>query len=139
MNSSIITGNLTRDPEVKYTPGGTAVCDITVAVNDRRKVGEQWQDVATFVDVTLWGKTAENAGQYLAKGRKVGVVGKLAMDSWEDKQSGQRRTKLKVVCEQLEYLSAPRGADDQRPANDSYGEEPQVPVTSGAGSEDVPF
>lgn len=131
-------GNLVRDVDVRYTAGGTAVTDITVAVNDRKKVGEQWQDVVTFVDVTLWGNTAENAAKYLGKGSKVGVTGKLAMDSWEDKASGQRRTKLKVVCEQLEFLSQ-RGKDDQRPPADNYGEEPQVPVGATAGGEDVPF
>lgn len=138
MNVVAIIGNLVRDVDIRYTAGGTAVTDITVAVNDRKKVGEQWQDVTTFVDVTLWGKTAENAGQYLGKGSKVGVTGKLAMDSWEDKASGQRRTKLKIVCEQLEFLSL-RGKDDQRPPTDNYGEEPQVPVGAQAGDDEVPF
>lgn len=132
MNSVNIIGNLVRDVDVRYTAGGTAVTDITVAVNDRKKVGEQWQDVVTFVDVTLWGNTAENAAKYAGKGKAVGVTGKLAMDSWEDKASGQRRTKLKVVCDQLKFLS-PRGADDQRPPNDNYGEDPQVPVAAGGG------
>ena len=138
MNVVAIIGNLVRDVDIRYTAGGTAVTDITVAVNDRKKVGEQWQDVTTFVDVTLWGKTAENAGQYLGKGSKVGVIGKLAMDSWEDKASGQRRTKLKIVCEQLEFLSL-RGKDDQRPPTDNYGEEPQVPVGAQASGDECPF
>lgn len=135
MNSVALTGNLTNDVDVKYTAGGTAVANITIAVNDRRKIGEQWQEVATFVDVTLWGKTAENAGQYLAKGRKVGVVGKLAQESWEDRETGKRRSKLKVIADTLEYFGQ-RSADDQRPANDNYGEEPQ---TASVGSEDAPF
>lgn len=135
MNSVNIIGNLTRDVEVRYTPGGTAVADITVAVNGRKKIGDQWQDVATFVDVTLWGKTAENAAQYTGKGKPVAVSGELATDSWEDKQTGQRRTKLKVKCNDLKFL-APRGAEDQRPPTDNYGEEPQVPV---GAEEPVPF
>lgn len=135
MNSVNIIGNLTRDIEVRYTPGGTAVADITVAVNDRRKVGDQWQDVATFVDVTLWGKTAENASQYTGKGKPVAVTGKLAQDSWEDKQTGQRRSKLKVIAESVRFLN-PRSAEDQRPPNSNYGEEPQ---TAGVGDEEVPF
>lgn len=137
MNSVNIIGNLVRDPEVRYTPGGTAVCDITVAVNGRKKVGDQWQDVATFVDVTLWGNTAENAAKYTGKGRPVGVTGELAMDSWEDKATGQRRTKLKVKCNELKFLSA-RGPEDQRPPNENYGEEPQAPPVT-ANGEDVPF
>lgn len=136
MNSVNIIGNLTRDVEVRYTPGGTAVADITVAVSGRKKVGDKWQDVATFVDVTLWGNTAENAAKYTGKGKPVGVSGELAMDSWEDKQTGQRRTKLKVKCNELKFLSS-RGPEDQRPPSDSYGEEPQVP--NGAGAEEVPF
>lgn len=135
MNSVCIIGNLTRDVEVRYTPGGTAVCDITVAVNGRKKVGDQWQDVATFVDVTLWGNTAENAAKYAGKGRPVGITGELQTDSWEDKQTGQKRSKLKVKCNELKFLSA-RGPEDQRPPSDNYGEEPQ---TAGVGNEDVPF
>lgn len=138
MNSVTLTGNLTRDVEVRYTAGGTAVTDITVAVNDRKKVGDQWQDVATFVDVTLWGKTAENAGQYLSKGKKVGIVGKLAQDQWEDKQTGAKRSKLKVIADTVEFLSAPRGPEDQRPPTENYGEEPQTPPLTESG-EDVPF
>lgn len=136
MNIVTLTGNLTHDPEVKYTPGGTAVCEVSIAINDRKKIRDEWQDVTTYVDVTLWGRTAENAGKYLTKGRKIAVVGKLTQDSWKDKETGKQRTELKVTADTVEFLGN-RGPEDQRPPTDNYGEEPQVPVT--AGSEDVPF
>ena len=113
-------GNLTRDPEVRYTPKGTAVCDLSLAINRSippEKEGGDWREETVFVDVTLWGKTAENAGQYLAKGRNVFVDGRLALETWEDKQSGQKRSKLKVVAESLQFLpsKAPGQAQEATP------------------------
>ena len=108
LNSVHLMGNLTRDPEVRYTPKGTAVCDISIAINRLLPddgSGERREEV-TYVDVTLWGKTAENAGQYLAKGRSVFVDGRLALETWEDKQSGQKRSRLKVVAESLQFLGS---------------------------------
>lgn len=110
-------GNLTRDPEVRYTPKGTAVCDVSIAIN-RTTVddqGNKHEDV-TYVDVTLWGKTAENAAQYLAKGRSVFIDGRLALETWEDKQTGQKRSKLKVVAESLQFLG-PKPAQGQAEAS----------------------
>jgi single-strand DNA-binding protein len=102
LNSVHLMGNLTRDPEVRYTPKGTAVCDISIAINRilpaEQEGGERREEV-TYVDVTLWGRTAENAGQYLAKGRNVFVDGRLALETWEDKQSGQKRSSITVVPE----------------------------------------
>ena len=77
INSVVLVGNLTRDPELRHTPAGTAVTTLRIAVNDRVKRGEEWQDAAYYFDVTVWGRTAENCAQYLAKGRPVGVQGKL--------------------------------------------------------------
>jgi single-strand DNA-binding protein len=109
LNSVHLIGNLTRDPEVRYTPKGTAVCDISIAINrmlpPEQEGGERREEV-TYVDVTLWGRTAENAGQYLAKGRNVFVDGRLALETWEDKQSGQKRSRLKVVAESLQFLGS---------------------------------
>src|SRR5919201_120953 len=109
LNSVHLMGNLTRDPEVRYTPKGTAVCDISIAINRilpaEQEGGERLEEV-TYVDVTLWGKTAENAGKYLTKGRSVFVDGRLALETWEDKQSGQKRSKLKVVAESLQFLGS---------------------------------
>jgi single-strand DNA-binding protein len=103
-NRVILMGNLTRDPELRYTPSGMAVTDIGLAVNDRRKnaTGE-WVDEVTFVDVTLWGRTAEIASEYLSKGSPALFEGRLKLDSWEG-NDGQKRTKLKVVGERMQLL-----------------------------------
>lgn len=109
-NKVILLGNLTRDPEVRYTPKGTAVTDLGLAVNRTYTAdnGEKREEV-TFVDVTFWGRTAEVAGEYLKKGRPVFVEGRLQLDSWDDKTSGQKRTKLKVIGENMQMLGSPRG------------------------------
>lgn len=109
-NKVMLIGNLTRDPEVRYTPKGSAVCDIGLAINRvyTSDSGEKIEEV-TFVDVVLWGKTAELAGKYLHKGRPVHIEGRLQMESWEDKATGQKRTKLKVVGEQMQFLGSPGG------------------------------
>lgn len=102
-NRVILLGNLTRDPEVKYLPSGSAVCDLGLALNRQwtdKNSGQRREDV-TFVDVTCFGRTAEIAGEYLSKGRQVHIEGRLQMDQWEDRNSGQKRSKLKVVCDQL--------------------------------------
>jgi single-strand DNA-binding protein len=106
-NKVILLGNLTRDPEVRYTPKGTAVAELGMAVNRvyTAENGEKREET-TFVDVTLWGRTAEIAGEYLKKGRPVFIEGRLQLDSWEDKTSGQKRSKLKVVGEGLQLLGA---------------------------------
>lgn len=105
VNKVILIGNLTRDPEVKYTPKGSAVADISLAVNRNFTLdsGEKREET-TFVDVILWGKTAELAGQYLKKGNPLYIEGRLQLDSWEDKQSGQKRSKLRVVGETMQFL-----------------------------------
>ncbi len=111
-NKVMLIGNLTRDPEVRFTPKGSAVCDIGLAINRvyTADSGEKVEEV-TFVDVVLWGKTAELAGKYLQKGRPVHIEGRLQMESWEDKATGQKRTKLKVVGEQMQFLGSPQGGD----------------------------
>jgi single-strand DNA-binding protein len=114
-NKVMLIGNLTRDPEVRYTPKGSAVCDIGLAVNRvyTSDSGEKVEEV-TFVDVVLWAKMAELAGKYLHKGRPVFIEGRLQMDSWEDKQTGQKRTRMRVVGEQMQFLGSPGG--DRAPA-----------------------
>lgn len=107
-NKVILMGNMTRDPEVRYTPGGTAVSEIGLAVNDRRKDAKgEWVDETTFVDVTLWGRQAEIAGEYLTKGSPILVEGRLKLDSWE--KDGQKRSKLRVVCENMRMLGGKGG------------------------------
>src|SRR5438046_10245804 len=101
-NKVILLGNLTRDPEVRYTPKGSAVCDLGIAGNRvyTTDSGEK-SEAATFVDVTFWGRTAEVAGDYLKKGRPVLIPGRLQLDSSEDNESGQKRSKLKGIGETL--------------------------------------
>lgn len=107
-NKVILMGNLTRDPEVRYTQGGTAVSEIGLAVNDRRKDAKgEWIEETTFVDVTLWGRTAEIAGEYLGKGSSVLIEGRLKLDSWE--KDGQKRSKLRVVAETMKMLGGKGG------------------------------
>ena len=109
-NKVILLGNLTRDPEVRYTPKGTAVTELGMAVNRVYTAdnGEKREET-TFVDVTLWGRTAEIAGEYLKKGRPVLIEGRLQLDTWDDKQSGQKRSKLKVVGEGLQLIGGRPG------------------------------
>lgn len=113
-NKVMLIGNLTRDPEVRYTPKGSAVCDIGLAVNRvyTSDSGEKVEEV-TFVDVVLWSKMAELAGKYLHKGRPVFIEGRLQMDSWEDKQTGQKRTRLRVVGEQMQFLGSAQGGGER--------------------------
>ena len=107
-NKVILMGNLTRDPQVRYTPSGSAVAEIGLAVNRFwfDKQSNTRKEETTFVDVTLWGREAEVAGEYLAKGRPVLIEGRLQLDTWDDKQSGQKRSKLRVVCEHMQMLGA---------------------------------
>jgi len=108
-NRVILLGNLTRDVEVKYLQSGTAVAEVGLAVNDRRKDAKtnQWIDETTFVDVTFWGRTAEIAAEYLGKGSPVLVEGRLKLDQWETE--GQKRSKLRVVCERMQMVGTKGG------------------------------
>src|SRR5436190_14804004 len=110
LNKVMLIGNLTRDPEIKYTPKGTAIADIGLAVNRNytTESGEKREEV-TFIDVTLWGRVAEIVGEYCKKGRPLFVEGRLQLDTWEDKQSGQKRSKLKVVGENIQLLGSREG------------------------------
>lgn len=111
LNKVMLIGNLTRDPELRYTPKGTAVADISLAIN-RVWTNEQnqKQEETIFVDVTLWGRQAELAQQYLTKGRGAYIEGRLQMDTWDDKETGKKRSKLKVIGENLQFLPDGRGA-----------------------------
>jgi single-strand DNA-binding protein len=119
LNKVMLIGNLTRDPEIRHTPKGSAVADLGVAVNRKVQDGNGgWKDETTFVDVTVWGNSAENAQKYLSKGRGVFIEGRLQMDIWDDKTTGQKRSKLKVVADNLQFL--PDGkAGASRPSYDN--------------------
>jgi single-strand DNA-binding protein len=158
-NRVVLVGNLTRDPELRYTPTNTPVTEIGLAVNDRRKnANGEWIEETTFVDVTLWGRTAEIAGEYLSKGSQALIEGRLKLDSWEG-QDGQKRSKLKVVCDRMQMVGpkggqggqsgqgggAPRPAARQNaqntqfnqaaPPDEVYDASPSEP----SGGDDIPF
>ena len=167
-NRVVLMGNLTRDPEVRYVTSGTAVTDVCLAINRYRtdKNTNQRIEETTFVDVTLWGRTAEIAGEYLGKGRPVLIEGRLQQDQWEDKETGQKRSKLKVVGESMQLLgsrdggsagggvpesyaqssspqssspqsSSPQSVPSGKPPEESFYDNP--PVSSDGGDSTVPF
>lgn len=147
-NKVFLLGNLTRDPEVRYTPKGSAVADLGIAVNRQYTLdtGEKREEV-TFVDVTFWGRTAEVAGEYLKKGRSVFIEGRLQLDTWDDKQSGQKRSKLKVIGEAMQMLGgrpAPAGDEpDETGRGRSGGSRTASPPKSSPPAEpdddEIPF
>jgi single-strand DNA-binding protein len=147
-NKVILLGNLTRDPEVRYTPKGTAVTELGMAVNRvyTAENGEKREET-TFVDVTLWGRTAEIAGEYLKKGRPVFIEGRLQLDTWDDKQSGQKRSKLKVVGEGLQLIgsrpggSGGGGGDEEGAAapRSSRTAPPPKATPSAPDDDEIPF
>ena len=150
-NKVILLGNLTRDPEMRYTPKGSAVCDLGVAVNRvyTTDTGEKREEV-TYVDVVLWSRLAEIAGEYLKKGRPIFIEGRLQLDTWDDKQSGQKRSKLRVIGETMQLLgtrpgagTAPAEAGDEDRQARSGGKPSAQPAKSVAPAEpdddEIPF
>ncbi|MDR1479099.1 MAG: single-stranded DNA-binding protein [Planctomycetaceae bacterium] len=143
----ILVGNLTRDPDLRHIATGTAVTDIGLAINDRRKLPSgEWIEDVTFVDITLWGRTAEVVCQYLTKGAPLLVEGRLKLDSWE--ADGQKRSKLKVVGERIEFLSGAGagmgsgGSGGSSPANRSTQRSappPEQDYYEPPTTDDVPF
>ena len=112
LNKVMIMGNLTRDPELKYTPKGTAVADVSLAINRVYSTDQgERREETTYVDVELWGRQAEIAGEYLRKGRPVYIEGRLKLDTWDDKQSGQKRSKMRVVGEAMQLLGGREGGN----------------------------
>src|ERR1700719_812234 len=147
-NKVILLGNLTRDPEVRYTPKGSAVCDLGIAINRQYTLdsGEKREEV-TYVDVVLWSRLAEIAGEYLKKGRPVFIEGRLQLDTWDDKQSGQKRSKLRVIGETMQLLGgrppgAGGGAAESGEGKESRGGKTTPPPKAGAAEPDddeIPF
>jgi len=121
-NKVILAGNLTRDPELRYTPKGTAIAQFGLAVN-RYWTDEQGQkkEEVTFVDIEAWTRLAETAGKYLSKGSPVLIEGRLRQDTWEDKETKQKRSRIKVVAETMQFLSSPRNVEFQGGEGDSGG------------------
>ena len=149
LNKVMLIGNVTRDPEVKYTPKGSAVADLGLAINRNytNQSGEKVEEV-TYVDVELWGRLAEIAGEYAKKGRPIFIEGRLRIDSWEDKQSGQKRNRLKVVGEGLQLLGSRPGGQSGGAAGGPEGEAPLArpsrpapakPSQPEPADDDIPF
>ena len=150
LNRVLLIGNLTRDPDLRYTPKGTAVTEIGLAIN-RIYSGDDGErkEETTFVDVTLWARLAENAGQYLKKGRPVFIEGRLQLDTWDDKQTGQKRSKMRVVAENMQLLGSRQEGDptssapaaprrSSAPAAPPARSEPRDPDLD-AEPDDIPF
>ena len=154
-NKVILIGNLTRDPELRYTPGGKAIAKLGLAINRHwtNEAGEKKEEV-TFVDVDVFGRTAENVGQYLTKGRPVLIEGRLKLDQWDDKQTGQKRQRLGVVCETCQFLGArpeaqgagraagapePKIEDGDVPRPRRAAADPAIQADAPPESDDVPF
>jgi single-strand DNA-binding protein len=126
LNKVMLMGNLTRDPEVRYTPKGTAVAELGLAINRVYTAdNNEKREETTFVDVTLWGRTAEIAGEYLKKGRPVFIEGRLQLDTWDDKQTGQKRSKLKVVGEAMQLMGSRGGGEAAPVVGESSGAPPK--------------
>ena len=144
-NKVIIAGNLTRDPELRYTPKGTAVARITLAVNRTFTSGEggEKKEEVSFVDVDVWGRQAEVISQYMKKGRPLLVEGRLKQDTWEDKNTKQKQSKLKVVLETFSFLdSGNRGGEGApAPARPAAQAAPaaEAPDAEPPQDDDVPF
>lgn len=157
LNKVMLMGNLTRDPELRYTPNNTAVANLGMAINRTwfNKQTNEKQDETTFVDLEAWGRTAEVLNQYLKKGRPLYVEGRLKLDQWQDKESGGNRSKLKIVIETFEFLDS-RGGEGgggdgggggyQQGGRSGGGGGRSAPAGAGAGpshqpvdEDDIPF
>jgi single-strand DNA-binding protein len=151
-NKVILAGNLTRDPELRYTPKGTAVAKISLAVNRtwKSESGESKEEVS-FVDIEAWGRQGEVIAQYMRKGRPLLIEGRLKQDTWEDKNTHQKQSKLKVVLESFSFIDSnrpegaggapPPAADAPRRPSSPPAKSPESPEGEGPGAEDddVPF
>lgn len=145
VNVVVITGNLTRDPELRHTGAGTAVCDMRVAVNSRRKNGQsgEWEDKPNFFDVTVWGNRGENCCKYLAKGKPVAVEGRLDWSEWEAKDGSGKRQRVQIVANHVQFLGTGNGAKagDSPEAEAPAASETEEFAMAGAGGadDDIPF
>jgi single-strand DNA-binding protein len=145
INRVVLVGNLTRDPELRHTPSGTAVCKLRVAVNTRQKdatTGE-WGEKPNYFDVTVWGNQGESCAQYLSKGRPVGIDGRLDWREWEDKQTGQKRQAVEIIADSVQFLGSrgDSGGESQYiPSSDVAPDRGDFAPTGAAGADDdIPF
>ena len=148
INRVVLTGNLTRDPELRSTQGGTAVCSLRIASNTRRRdASGEWVDKPNFFDVTVWGAQGENCAQYLAKGRPVAIDGRLEWREWEDKQ-GNKRQSIDIIADSVQFLGSRDGGGENGGSGARFTPQSDVPAdtadfaTAPAGStqdDDIPF
>jgi single-strand DNA-binding protein len=149
VNVVVITGNLTRDPELRHTGGGTAVCELRVAVNSRRKEGQEWVDKPNYFDVTVWGAQGENCANYLSKGRPVAVEGRLDWREWEAKDGSGKRQAVSIVANSVQFLGSRDGSGGQNGGGGGFSPSTDVPADTsdfegaaaggGGGEDDIPF
>jgi len=141
VNKVLLLGNLTRDPEVRYTPKGTDIAEISLAINRYRKAEDgSKQEEVTFVDVVLWGRTAEIAQQYTSKGNPVFIEGRLNLDQWDDKETGKKRSRLRVVAENLQLLPKSGAAPQNSPKPETRSTTPPKPADDfDNDADDIPF
>ncbi len=143
LNHVVLIGRLTRDAELKYTSGGQAVCKFSIAVNRRKKNGDQWEDEANFFDIVVWGRQGESLNQYLVKGKMVAVDGELRQDRWQ--QDGQNRSKIEIIANSLQLLGGREGGgqnqtdrqqsyDNYRDANNSGYQQQETSYNSNSSS-----
>ena len=140
-NRVTLAGNLTRDPDVKFLPGDKAVAQFVLAINRKFKgLDGQQKEEATFVDVEAWGRTAELVGQYLTKGSGCFIEGRLRLDTWEDKKTGEKRSKIKVVAESVQFLGSKK-EHDQHGAEAAQRPVPRPAPTQARdpGQDEAPF
>jgi single-strand DNA-binding protein len=142
INRVVLVGRLTRDAELKYTANGQAVCKFSIAVNRRKKSGDQWVDEANFFDVVLWGRQGEALNQYLTKGSRVGVDGELRQDRWEQ-QDGQSRSRVEIVAANLQLLGGGASGGGAQGRAETFGDgarqESPPPAGDDGFADDIPF
>ncbi len=147
-NKVLLMGNLTRDPELRYTDSGAAVASFGLAVNRKYKAGDEWKDEVCYVDITVWAKQAENCAEYLHKGSPVFLEGRLNFQSWEDEKNGQKRNKLEVVANNIQFLSNRSGENkevpdehkESTPSSEGSSQKPkQQSFTHPKATDDIPF
>ncbi|MDR3333295.1 MAG: single-stranded DNA-binding protein [Treponema sp.] len=134
LNHVVLIGRLTRDAELKYTANGQAVCKFSIAVNRRKKNGDQWVDEANFFDIVVWGRQGESVTQYLIKGKQVGIDGELRQDRWE--QDGQNRSKVEIVANYLQLLGGGPPGGFSGGTGTPYGQSPYQERRGGEGFPD---
>ncbi|MCL2764148.1 MAG: single-stranded DNA-binding protein [Treponema sp.] len=139
LNHVVLIGRLTREAELKYTAGGQAVCKFSIAVNRRKKNGDQWEDEANFFDIVVWGRQGESLHPYLVKGKMVGVDGELRQDRWQ--QDGQNRSKIEIIANYLQLLGGSQSSGDRQNQQNNQIQETQSYSSPKDDSftDDIPF